>query len=93
MYPNFYGSVYNTQNAYDQMYDIPQQTYNQWDDGRQQQPQFFPIPGSGFGQVNQRLERLERVVDRQQRQIDRLQRQVDRLDNRVNRIERRLGLG
>ncbi|WP_210364866.1 hypothetical protein [Bacillus sp. REN3] len=49
---------------------------------------YFPIPGGpgypggpgipGGGNVNQRLDRLER--------------QVDRLDRRVGRIERRLGI-
>lgn len=68
----------------DSMYNVPQQAYDQWYDGRQQFPgQQFP---GGFGQLNQRLNRIERTLERQQRQID-------RLDNRVDRIERRLGLG
>lgn len=46
-----------------------------------QQGQFFPFPG---GNVNQRLDRLER-------QVQRLGNQIDRLDRRVDRIERRLG--
>lgn len=49
--------------------------------------QFFPgFPGGGGGNVNQRLDRLER-------QFDRLERQINQLDRRVDRIERRLGMG
>nr|WP_181215886.1 hypothetical protein [Mesobacillus foraminis] len=49
-----------------------------------QQGQFFPgFPGGG--NVNQRLERLER-------QVQRLGNQINQLDRRVDRIERRLGL-
>ncbi len=48
-----------------------------------QQGQFFP--GGGFGNLNQRLTRLER-------QIERLDRQVDQIDRRLDRVERRLGL-
>lgn len=52
-------------------------------DYRQQGGQFFPgFPG---GNVNQRLDRLER-------QLERLDRRVDQLDRRVDRVERRLGL-
>lgn len=55
-----------------------------------QQGQFFPgFPGGG--NVNQRLERLERQMQRLGNQIDRIDRRVDQLDRRVDRIERRLG--
>ena len=51
----------------------------------QQGQQFFPgFPGGG--NVNQRLDRLER-------QIERLDRRIDQLDRRVDRIERRFGMG
>lgn len=52
-------------------------------DYRQQGQQFFP--GGGFGNINQRLNRLER-------QIERLDRRIDQVDRRLDRIERRLGL-
>ncbi|MFS0822349.1 hypothetical protein [Bacillus sp. 1P02SD] len=59
-------------------------------DYRQQPQGFFPgtpgFPGGGSGNVNLRLDRLER-------QMQRLQNQIDRLDRRVDRIERRLGFG
>ncbi|WP_396897519.1 hypothetical protein [Niallia endozanthoxylica] len=52
-------------------------------DYRQQGTQFFPgFPG---GNVNQRIERLER-------QIERLDRRMDQVDRRLDRIERRLGM-
>ena len=56
-------------------------------DYRQQgQGQFFPgFPGGGGGDINSRLDRLER-------QIERLDRRIDQQDRRLDRIERRLGL-
>jgi tetrahydromethanopterin S-methyltransferase subunit G len=56
---------------------------------QQGQGLFLPGTPGGFpigGNVNARLDRLER-------QVDRLERQVDRLNRRLDRIERRLGLG
>ncbi|MCH1625369.1 hypothetical protein [Fredinandcohnia quinoae] len=55
-------------------------------DYRQQPQGFFPGMPGGAGNVNRRIDQLEREVQR-------MQRELDRLDRRVDRIERRLGFG
>ena len=73
-------------NYYQQGHLIPDYNYHQQGQfipefDYRQQGQSFPggrLPGGGFGNANQRLDRLER--------------QIERLDRRVDRIERRLGL-
>ncbi len=65
---------------------LPEFDQRQFGQPGQQGQQFFPgFPGGG-GNVNQRLDRLER-------QIERIDRRIDQLDRRVDRLERRFGMG
>ena len=75
---NYYqqGHLIPDYNYHQQGQFIPEFDARQFGQPGQPGQQFFP--GGGFGNVNQRLDRLER--------------QVERLDRRVDRIERRLGL-
>ena len=78
---NYYqqGHLIPDYNYHQQGQFIPEFDARQFGQPGQPGQQFFPgPPGGGFGNVNQRLDRLER--------------QVERLDRRVDRIERRLGL-
>ena len=79
---NYYqqGHLIPDYNYHQQGQFIPEFDYRQFGQwsGQPGQPSLAGFPGGGFGNVNQRLDRLER--------------QVERLDRRVDRIERRLGL-